>query len=164
MDIKTLIDLFEYNKDTGVLTRKTTSGRFKKGDEAGCEAFRAGITYRVVSANGKRLLAHRVAWALHYGVWPKCIDHINGVGTDNRICNLRDVTHTENMRNMRLFSTNKTGVCGVCYDSKRKKFRASIVVNGKQRHVGYFNSLDEAKKHREKASEENGFHIMHGNK
>ena len=43
--------------------------------------------------------AHRVALAIQYGHWPKYIDHINGVPSDNRICNLRDVTSKENQRN-----------------------------------------------------------------
>jgi len=48
----------------------------------------------------KIIKAHCIAWALHYGEWPKQeIDHINRVKNDNRIVNLRDVSHTENMRN-----------------------------------------------------------------
>ena len=77
---------------------------------------------------------------------------------------MRDVSHCENMRNMKLFSTNKTGVCGVSYDKKRKKYRASIVINGKQKHVGYFDTILEVKSARDKESKSNGFHQMHGNK
>src|SRR3546814_1788886 len=52
---------------------------------------------------GIPLLAHRVAWAIHYGEWPNGqIDHINGDPSDNRIANLRDVSALENARNAKL--------------------------------------------------------------
>ena len=48
----------------------------------------------------RHFMAHRVAWALHYGQWPEhTIDHINKDGTDNRIENLRDVPQAVNNRN-----------------------------------------------------------------
>lgn len=42
---------------------------------------------------------HRVVWFLHHGYWPKEIDHINRDGRDNRIENLRDVSHHVNVMN-----------------------------------------------------------------
>lgn len=46
--------------------------------------------------------AHRLAWLYHYGEWPEGeLDHINGIRTDNRVANLRDVPHVENQRNMK---------------------------------------------------------------
>lgn len=45
------------------------------------------------------ILAHRAIWFLHFGRWPNDeIDHINHIRTDNRIENLRDVSHSENAR------------------------------------------------------------------
>ena len=46
---------------------------------------------------GKHYALHRLAWFHYYGSWPVHeIDHINGVRSDNRIVNLRDVPHREN--------------------------------------------------------------------
>ena len=53
--------------------------------------------------NGQRhhILMHQAVWAWHHGRLPTMqIDHINGNGFDNHIGNLREVTQSENMRNM----------------------------------------------------------------
>jgi hypothetical protein len=59
-----------------------------------------GQGYISVGYKGKILAAHRLAWILYYGEWPKFeIDHINRNRSDNRIENLRDVSHGKNMLN-----------------------------------------------------------------
>ena len=55
---------------------------------------------------GRLWMAHRVAWALYCGEWPKhTIDHINRDGTDNRIENLRDVPQQVNNNNKSKYKT-----------------------------------------------------------
>lgn len=74
----------------------------------------------------EKLSAHRVVWAMFYGQWPEhCIDHINGDRSDNRIENLRSVTVAENQRNMGRSKANKSGVSGVSWCSRAKKWRAT---------------------------------------
>jgi hypothetical protein len=107
--------------------------------------------YLHITANMKRYKAHRIAWFLSKGYWPNnYIDHINGIKTDNRISNLRVVTHRENMRNTTAYKTSKTGVKGVVLVGN--SYIAKIGVNYKNVHIGSFKTLYEAKKAYEDAA------------
>ena len=110
-----------------------------------------GVTYR----------AHRIIYAMHHGVDPgdMQIDHINGVGTDNRIENLRLATSQENNRNRRIAKNNTSGIRGVCWDRFKKKWKAYIMIHGRLYNLGDFDSLDSAKKTRESA-ELNAFGVF----
>lgn len=58
------------------------------------------LGYRKVAGFGRSWAAHRIAWLLATGEWPRFeIDHINGVRWDNRLANLRDVPHHVNQLN-----------------------------------------------------------------
>lgn len=103
--------------------------------------------YVTITVKGTMVLAHRLAWAMHYGEWPEmCIDHINGCRSDNRICNLREASHLENNRNCKLSSRNTSGYKGVSWREDRGKWRASIRVNGAKVYLGYFKNAEDAYK------------------
>lgn len=107
--------------------------------------------------------AHRVAWAIHYGSWPKGeVDHINHDRADNSIANLRDVSPAENQRNRPLQSNNKTGHVGVTWCERDRKFYAGIQIGGRRRYLGSFDDMREAVKARRAAEIEYGFHKNHG--
>lgn len=72
------------------------------------------------------------------------VDHINGIGWDNRRSNLRICTRSENQRNMKLYSDSRTKFKGVDFHKKAKKFRARIVIEGKQKHLGLFDTPEAA--------------------
>lgn len=98
----------------------------------------------------RKVLAHRIVWAMHYGEWPnQVIDHINHVRNDNRIVNLRDVSNAENMRNRAPGSRSSCGATGVY--SKDGKFLARITVHHKRHHLGTFPTLELAKAAYQKA-------------
>lgn len=72
------------------------------------------------------------------------VDHINGDGLDNRRCNLRIATVSENRRNQRLRVTSQSGLKGVSWSSERGKWRAQIGHNGKRIALGYFSAKEDA--------------------
>ena len=88
------------------------------------------------------VLVHRIVWAMHFGKWPsEWLDHINGVRTDNRISNLREVSPLQNAWNsIRKRGKSPTGVTR----TSNNKYSAKIKVNGKDVHLGTFNSESSA--------------------
>ena len=119
--------------------------------------------YRVGCVLGHRFLAHRVCWLLHYGEWPKFnIDHIDGDGLNNRLSNLRDVEQAVNTKNSRKRLDNRSGVTGVYWITSRQKWQASVNVNGKFRHLGFFDEIDVAAGVRQQAMIGLGFSERHG--
>jgi hypothetical protein len=71
-------------------------------------------------------------------------DHLNREGLDNRRSNLRICTRAENRHNQRLRVDSSTHLKGVCYIPQCGKFRASITVDGKRKHLGHFASKYDA--------------------
>lgn len=131
-------ELFSYDQETGALVYRTID-RF--GQVAGWLGDKG---YREVSIDGRSYKAHRVIWLLSNGEWPTGqVDHINGARDDNRIINLRDVTHHENQQNQRRpHKNNKGKFIGVSWDKVAQKWRAQIRVNGKKISLGRYESPD----------------------
>ncbi|WP_338633059.1 HNH endonuclease [Afipia carboxidovorans] len=137
-----------FDPATGILTwRFNPAGRAQwNGRFAGKRASNVS-SHGYVRVNFKRrlLYGHRVAWAIFYGEWPVLeIDHINGCGTDNRISNLRLATRTQNVRNIRRSSANKSGYKGVCLFRQTGRWAAAISVNNKTIHLGFFSTKEAA--------------------
>lgn len=80
------------------------------------------------------------------------VDHINGDTLDNRKQNLRIATPLQNARNKKLAKNNTSGFKGVEWESRRSKWLASIRVEGKRRHLGYFDDAMAAAETYEAAS------------
>lgn len=121
-----------------------------------------GHGYHVIGVDLERHYAHRLAWLYVYGEWPtQHVDHINGDGSDNRICNLRDVSNTDNHRNCRKFITNNSGVTGVRF-TRYGTWSAAIWADAKIIRLGSFKTMDEAVTARRAAEERLGYHPNHG--
>ncbi len=104
--------------------------------------------YRVICISGNYYFCHRLAWLYVHGKWPDGqIDHINANKSDNRISNLRDVSGSQNRQNIyaAMASNKSSGVLGVHWHKRGGKWRSSIRANGKQIHLGLFDSIEEAK-------------------
>lgn len=72
------------------------------------------------------------------------IDHINHVTTDNRKCNLRIVTGSQNCFNKDKTIINTSGYRGVSFDKSRNKWRAFIVCEGKYHNLGRYSLIEDA--------------------
>lgn len=147
-------ELLDYDPVTGALRWRVTRGPARAGMVAGNinSGLRGG--YRVVMVDGKSCRAHRIAWAIYYGEHPvKDIDHIDGNRSNNAISNLRLATQSQNNANMRLFKNSTSGVKGVTWDKRRNCWRAHIVFEGKQRHLGRYPSREQAAAARRVAAE-----------
>jgi len=135
-----IIELFEYRD--GALFRKVNVGSTKIGERAGSINKTDG--YRYVKIDGTCYPEHRIIYLFHFGI-ATLLDHINGVRDDNRIENLRPCTVQQNRYNAGLNKNNKSGVKGVFWFKRTKKWSARLGINGKQIHLGYFVNLDEAR-------------------
>lgn len=112
---------------------------------------------------GQRQVAHRVAWAIVHGEWPReTIDHINGDPGDNRILNLRAVSQAENQKNKAMSCRNTSGRVGVRYSDRCRHWRAEIKVDQKYKYLGCFKTFAEAAAARTAAEAAYGFHENHG--
>lgn len=151
MDIERIKQLFDYDAQTGhLLWRAKGRGRVKTRP-AGT---RLSTGYIGVVVGKRRYLAHRICWVVHFGAWPSDqIDHINGDKADNRICNLREATNAQNGKNARTPISNTSGVCGVTYDKVNRRWRSLIKVNGRQIHLGRWQSFEDAVKARKVAEQ-----------
>lgn len=146
-------DTIQYDSKTGlfVWNKVSISSNRRKGQNAGNtkERVRIGITLNGIQ---KHIQGHRLAFYITYGYIPKCIDHINGDSADNRLCNLRECTHKQNMANRKINKNCKTGYKGV--QRKNERFIARIKIDGKSKEIGRFsNAEDAAKRYNDKAIE-----------
>lgn len=157
--------LVKYDPETGALTWIERDGNARFNSKlAGRPAFaQMSGGYLTGRINGKNYKAHRIAWAVAYGEWPKGqIDHINGDRSDNCLVNLRSVSNSENGKNQKARSTNRSGEPCVNWFARDQKWWVKITVDGHQKHIGYFNTIEEAVAARNSAWKEHGFHENHG--
>lgn len=70
---------------------------------------------------------------------------------DNRKCNLRFATISENSQNQSLRSDNHSGVTGISYNTNRNKWLVRITVNKKTIFLGEFENFNDAIKARKEA-------------
>jgi hypothetical protein len=102
---------------------------------------------RMIRVNGLSRFLSRLVWEAFVGPIPKdfVIDHINGDSTDDRLENIRLLTHTENTRAFAKKRDGSTSIYrGVYFCKGKGKWRAQIRVNAKPYHLGRFDSEEEA--------------------
>lgn len=134
-------------KQTGQNSAEHRAAMFNR-NFAHTEAFtcRNNKGYRAGMINQTAYVAHRVIWKMQTGSDPTAqIDHINGNREDNRWCNLREAEAWQNQGN------RKKNACarysqyrGVCVAKGTGLWTAAINLNGKQNHLGSFQSEEDA--------------------
>lgn len=179
-DIATLHELLRFDAATGILYWRERDARWFKSTKRR-PAAAVAVTWNKRYADREALghinvrgykggavlsfstLAHRVIWAMLYGAWPETdIDHESGCRTDNRKDNLRLATPTINGQNCQISSRNKSGITGVRWNPQMKRWHAQIQHGGKNRHLGLFDTIEEAAAARATASQCLGYHPNHG--
>jgi hypothetical protein len=145
--------LLDYDPDTGVF-RWAVAGRDGPGTK-GSVAGAASKRYWQITIDGRKYLAHRLAFLYMTGKWPPVhVDHIDGNGFNNRFNNLRLATPSQNHGNRRVRRDSASGITGVMYIAPRKKWWATIRVAGRLRHLGYFGTAQEAAEARNRSAVE----------
>jgi hypothetical protein len=114
--------------------------------------------YVVIRINGVSYGAHRIAMLMVTGEIPEEVDHVNGIQWDNRICNLKASSRSDNAKNL----PKRTGRDFIGISIQKGKYRARINVDGKEIALGTYSSLELAMSAREKATEKYGFGVNHG--
>lgn len=174
---ETLRQLIAYDSSTGVARWRERDpayfGNGRYGQAATAAAWNRRCAGKVIgnpTPNGylsvgifnRAYTLHRVLWAIYHGEWPsQFIDHINHNRKDNRICNLRAVSRSENMQNQSLRSSNRFGCPGIT-KTRSGRYVAQSNKGGRTRHLGTCETLEEAVLLRRKWEEENGYHENHG--
>jgi len=160
---KRVKELFDYAEDTGNLVRRKTVSRNKGAKKGQLAGSKGGAGYLLTWVGCGRYLNHRLIWLWVKGVFPEGqIDHINGIKTDNRISNLRDVTHQENHKNRSRQRNNISGITGVGWLQNRLRWQAQIKIEGKQTFLGHYVDFFEACCVRKSAENKYNYHPNHG--
>ena len=142
IDHQYLLDMLNYNPETGVFTWAKPRPRIRVGRVAGYMHHRGYICLEI---DGRHFSAHRLAWFYMTGERPlNQIDHINRIKSDNRFANLRLATFGQNRANS--VTTNKHGLKGVVYKKwlKSKPYQAQITFNKKVIYLGCHSTPEEA--------------------
>ena len=148
LTLERLMEVLSYNSETGLFTWRIKPGRKAPiGSVAGAIGTKG---YRRIRIDSVRYNASRLAWLYAYGKWPSgYIDHINGLRTDDRLCNLRTVNAAESSTNRKGWSS--TGIKGV-HKRPNGAYWAKIKRDGKVTYLGTYATLNEAAAARKRAA------------
>jgi hypothetical protein len=138
LEVDLLHELFEYRD--GHLYRRCAVANCKAGERVGCLNQKG---YLIVSINAKKYGVHCLIWLMHGNPPVKMLDHINGDRADNRIENLRAADSARNQYNSKLNVRNTSGIKGVSWNAREKKWSGQVWFQRKIYSAGYFANKQE---------------------
>lgn len=151
---------FAYDPNTGDITWRNVAGRWgripagTKATSVDSKGYLYVHIYDPETRKSRNIRAHRLIWLLTYKEYPEeTIDHVNRVRADNRLCNLRLATKSQQLFNTNVRADNKCGVTGVSV-TRNGTYQTSIWKEGKKHYIGTYKSLEGAKEAYEKAKKE----------
>lgn len=137
-----LLEVLSYDCDTGEFRWLANKNQKVLAGQLAGTKHHSGYLY--IRVDGEKILAHRLAWFYLNEEWAAGqIDHIDGNKLNNSAENLRETSQSVNSQNQkRARKDNSTGMLGV--SSSKGKFAAQINIGGKNRHIGYFGTKEQA--------------------
>lgn len=134
--------LLDYNAVTGEFTWRSP-GMGRSADLRAGSVAKIGYVY--IAVDGRKQLAHRLAWLWMTGAFPNGpIDHRDGRRDNNAFSNLREADAFLNGANMRRHKRNTTGYKGVVKVDGCNLWTARIKAFGEHRYIGSFDSPEAA--------------------
>jgi hypothetical protein len=115
---------FIYNKYGRILSYTAKNGYIQ-----------IGITFNKKSY---MIRGHQLAWYYIYNECVEMLDHINGIRTDNRICNLRSINKQQN-------HFNRVKAKGYTWHKHKNKWQSTICLSGKSYFLGLYKTEEEAR-------------------
>lgn len=131
------------------LIRKVSRGGQRRGSVAGHPRPNSRCPDRidwVVSVDDTDYLVSRILFVMDQGYDPGelTVDHRDRNPLNNNVGNLRLADHVLQNNNQKQQSNNTSGVTGVSWDKRKKKWRVMLSYDGRNRHLGYYTCSIEA--------------------
>lgn len=142
--INELLQYIDVDTKTGICTWKKLKPRMKKsllGSVAGTVSKKG---YTSIEYNHQPFQRHRIVFYVSYGYLPLIVDHIHGVHMGDGVDNLQEATNQQNTQKQRKSKNNTSGYRGVYWCKSSEKWQASIRIDGKNNHLGYYDTPEEA--------------------
>lgn len=134
--------VLHYSPETGVLTWRVDTGTAKALDTAGVVGDHG---YVLVGLRRRVYRAHRLAWLWVHGRWPTgSLDHVDGDRQNNRLSNLREATHTQNLQNSKRAREMASGLKGAYPTANGQTWTSRIRHNGRSVYLGCFSTPEAA--------------------
>jgi hypothetical protein len=147
-DQEYLKSILDYSPRTGIFVWKFDQTKLKcrntrhAGKQAGCQDQRGYIR---INISGRYYLAHRLAWIMMNGaIDGDDVDHTDLNPSNNKWSNLRKATRSQNLMNKSISNKNTSGFKGVSLFKRDNLWHAQIQINGKNKHIGYYNTPEDA--------------------